>query len=161
MQAPASPQSEVSLILSCGEQAGEVALSIQNAGRADTAVLLGIALANGLWYLPREVVVELERSGNSEPEELVYRGPSGIAGRIDHWIVTLPVRAAFTLTLKPTEFVSTAPARATSPPEALRLRLTGRAITSDLNPELAGMKEWRVWTGSATSNTLRLSDCSR
>ena len=79
MQTPA-PQADLSLVLSCGEKSGEVALSIRNAGPTDTAVLMGLSLANGRWYVPRELVVELKRNGNPEWEELVYRGPSDVAG---------------------------------------------------------------------------------
>jgi len=122
---------------------------------------MGIALANGRWYLPREVVVELRRSGNPEVEQLLYQTPTGIAGRMDHWIVALPGRAKFTLTLRATDFISTSTARAVTPPEELRVRLTGRPITSDLNVDMTGMRTWRVWTGSASSNALRLSDCPR
>jgi hypothetical protein len=160
MQSPA-PQADLSLVLSCGEQPGEVTLAIHNSDQGDTAVLLGIALANGRLYLPRELVVELRRNGNPAVEELVYRGSGGIAGRIDHWVVTLPARATFTLALRAVDFISTSPAQAISPAEELRVRLTGRPITSDLNVDMTGLKTWRVWTGSARSNALRVSDCSR
>jgi hypothetical protein len=133
---------------------------MRNSGEIDTAVLLGISIANGRWHIPRELVVELRRSGSADIEHLVYRTPAGIAGRIDHWIVGLPVRSTFTLPLRPIEFVSTSatPERAT--PSELTVRLTGRAVTSDLNPEMRGVQAWRLWTGTATSNSVRLSDCA-
>ena len=115
-------------------------LSIYNPNETDTAILLGISLANGRWYLPRELVVELTRNGSSEVEELVFRGPSAIAGRMDHWVVALPVRSTFTLTLRASDFMSTSAARAVSAPEELKVRLTGRSITSDLNLDMTGMK---------------------
>jgi hypothetical protein len=159
-QSEAPPQPDLSLILRCGEQPNELALTIQNSGQTDTAVLIGIALANGRWYLPRELVVDLRRSGSAEVEQLVYRGPTGVAGRIDHWVVALPVRATFTVLLRSTDFVSTTAATVATPPTELTVRLTGRPITSDLNVDMTGMKAWRLWTGSASSNTVRLSDCS-
>jgi hypothetical protein len=150
-----------SLVLSCGEEPGEVMLSIHNRDQTDRAILLGVSLANGRWYLPRELVVELGRNGNAEVEELVFRGPSGIAGRMDHWVVPLPPRSAFILTLRPSDFISTSAAQAVSPPDELKIRLTGRSITSDLSLDMTGMKAWRVWTGTAVSNPLRISDCPR
>lgn len=161
MQSPAPPQANLSLALSCGAQPGDVRLSIHNSDQTDTAILIGIALANGRWYLPRELVIELRRSGSTEVEELVYNGPTNIAGRIDHWVVALPVQATFTLILRAADFIATSPARAVSPAEELKVRLAGRPIASDLNVDMTGMKTWRVWTGSASSNALRLSDCSR
>jgi len=159
-QVEAPPQPDLSLVLKCGEQPNELALTILNSGQTDTAVLIGIALANGRWYLPRELVVDLRRSGSAEVEELVYNGPTGIAGRIDHWVVALPVRATFAVLIRSTDFVSTTAPTAATPPTELTVRLTGRPITSDLNVDMAGMKAWRLWTGSASSNTVRLSDCS-
>jgi hypothetical protein len=161
MQDPAPPQVNLSLVLSCGTQPGDVRLSIHNSDQTDTAILVGIALANGRWYIPRELVVELRRTGSTEVEELLYNGPTGIAGRIDHWVVSLPVQATFTLTLRAADFITTSAAGAVSPPEELKVRLTGRPITSDLNVDMTGMKAWRVWTGTAVSNPLRISDCSR
>ena len=154
------PQPDLSLVLRCGEQPNELTLTIQNSGQTDAAVLLGIVLANGRWYLPRELVVDLKRGGSPAIEQLVYRGPAGIAGRIDHWVVALPVRATFTVPLRATDFVSTTAPAVAIPPTELTVRLTGRPITSDLNADMTGMKAWRLWTGSAASNTVRLSDCS-
>lgn len=160
VQIAAPPQPDLSLVLRCGEQPNEVALTIQNSGETDTAVLIGIALANGRWYLPRELIVELRRSESPAVEQLVYQGPTGIAGRIDHWVVALPVRATFSVVLRPTDFISTSPPAVATPPTELTVRLTGRPITSDLNVDMTGMRAWRLWTGNASSNTVRLSDCS-
>jgi hypothetical protein len=161
VQNTAPPEKDLSLVLSCGNQAGEVRLDVHNPDQSDTAVLLGIALANGRWYLPRELVVELRRSGSSDVEDLSYQSPSNIAGRMDHWVVALPGQATFGLTLRAADFIATSPPGSASPPEELRVRLAGRPITSDLNIDMPGMKMWRVWTGSAISNALRLSDCPR
>jgi hypothetical protein len=161
MQNPAPHQRDLALVLSCGTQPGEVRLEIHNPEQTDTAVLLGVALANGQWYLPRELIVQLRRSGSTNVEELLYNSPSNIAGRMDHWVVALPAQATFSLTLRAADFVATSPAGTVSPPEELKVRLAGRPITSDLNVDMTGIKTWRVWTGSAISNALRLSDCSR
>ena len=159
-QGSAPPPAALSLALSCGEQSSEVTLTIRNPDQTDTAVLIGIALANGRWYQPRELVMELRRSGSPEVEELLYKGATNIAGRVDHWVIALPAGATYALTLRATEFVSTSAARAGAPPEELSVRLTGRPITSDLNVDMTGMKAWRLWTGSVSSNALRLSDCA-
>ena len=159
VQTEPDPQPNISLMLDCGERPDEVVLSIRNAGEADTAVLLGIVIANGRWHVPRELMVELKRAGQ-EIEQLVYRSPAGIAGRIDHWIVGLPVRSTFRLTLRPTDFVSISSTPRSAAPIELTARLTGRAVTSDLNPDMKGMQAWRLWTGTVTSNSVQLSDCA-
>jgi hypothetical protein len=147
------------LRLSCGKTLSELALSIQNPDSTDTAVLLGITLSSGRWYLPRELVVEVQRSGRPGVEELIYAGPAGIAGRIDYWIVPLPAGATFTLTMHAADFIATAAPRLVAPTDELRVRLSGRSITSDLNVDMNGMRAWRLWTGTARSNPLRLADC--
>jgi hypothetical protein len=159
-QTEPDPQPNIVLTLDCGERPDEVVLSIRNSGEVDTAVLLGIVIANGRWHVPRELMVELKRAGSPDIEQLVYRSPAGIAGRIDHWIVGLPVRSTFTLTLRPTDFVSISSTPGLATPSELRARLTGRAITSDLNPDMTGLQAWRLWTGTVTSNSVQLSDCA-
>ena len=160
MQGSAPSPAAPSLVLSCGEQSSEVTLTIRNADQTDTAVLIGIALANGRWYQPRELLMDLRRTGSPEVEELSYNGATNIAGRIDHWVIALPAGATYALTLHAAEFVSTSATRAVAPPEELRIRLTGRPITSELNVDMAGMKAWRLWTGSVSSNALSLADCA-
>jgi hypothetical protein len=105
------------------------------------------------------LVIELRRTGSADTEELVYRSPAGVAGRIDHWIVGLPVRSTFALTLRPIEFVTTASTPGLKPPSEITARLTGRTVTSNLNPDMKGVESWRLWTGTVTSNSVRLSDC--
>ena len=104
--------------------------------------------------------MELTRSGSPEVEELLYNGATNIAGRMDHWVIALPAGATYALTLRAAEFVSTSATRTVAPPEELKVRLTGRPITSDLNVDMTGMKAWRLWAGSVTSNALRFSDCA-
>jgi hypothetical protein len=158
-------QADLSLSVSCGSKPNEVTLTILNQSTNDTAVLLGSADGNGDRYLPAELVVEVRRAQSAEFEPLVYAGVGGVTGgRTDHWIVTLPARATFTLPLRTTDFAANTPGfkSLTGPPEELRVRLTGRAITADLSLDMAGMKLWRLWTGTAVSNGLRVAaDCGR
>ena len=151
---------DLSLTLACGKQPSELTLSIANTGTADSALRLGVVLANGAWYQPKELAIELVRVGGEQPETLVYEGLSGIGGRIDHWIAALPARATFTLVLQSSDFISTTQPTPASAPEAVAVRLTGRPITEDLNPDMSGLRNWKVWTGTARSNQLRLSDCT-
>lgn len=155
-----SAVSDVDLTLACGEQPSELVVTIRNTGQSDTAVYLGTALANGRWYEPASLTIELTRTGRSEPEDLVYLGMRGIAGRIDPWIVTLPARAAFMLTLRSGDFVSTTQPTPSANPEALAIRLTGRPIIST-SLDMPGLNLWSVWIGTTRSNRLQLSECAR
>lgn len=165
MQNPAPPpQADLTLSVGCGTKPNEVILTILNPSDGDTAVLLGYALDNGRSYLPRELVVEIKQGGNSDFEELLYYHPVTIVGRLDHWVVTLPAGARFTLMLHTVDFASLTPRYIplAAPPEELRVRLTGRPVAADLNPNMTGMKRWRVWTGTALSNSLRVAaECVR
>jgi hypothetical protein len=164
-QNPAPKPTDLTLSVGCSQRVNEVVLTIRNPGTTDTAVLLGYALGNGQRYLPRELIVEIKRDGNADFEQLLYNGtPSGIAGRIDHWIVTLPASASFVLPLRATDFSANVAGfrTLTGPPEELRVKLTAQAITSDLSLDMAGMKLWRLWTGTVVSNSLRVAaECVR
>jgi hypothetical protein len=157
-------QPSISFTAGCSARPDEVTLTIHNLTDTDTAVLLGYALANGRRYLPRELTVEIKRNRNSEFEPLVYNGPSNVAGRMDHWIVTLPANASFILPLRASDFGANTAGFTplTAPPEELRIRVTGKVIAADLSLDMAGMKLWHLWEGTAVSNSLRVvADCVR
>ena len=143
----------------CGPQPDTIRLTIQNSGNQDTAVLLGYALGNGEVYLPREFIVEVTSGDGSQTEPLVFQRPLRLAGRIDNWIVPLPQQASFTLVLRAFDFIPLTTRSLPFKAEQLRVRLTGKTITNDLNPDLVGLRNWHVWTGEAASNTLDLRQC--
>jgi hypothetical protein len=159
-QNPIPSRLDISLTLTCAEAPNELAVTIRNAGDIDTAVLMGTALANGAMYIPSALTIQLRRVGIPEVEQLVPRGPAAVAGRIDHWLVELPVRASFSFVLRPADFITTSQVRVSTPPDELVVQLTGRPVTFDLNPDMTGMKAWRLRTGTARSNALRLSECA-
>ena len=163
--APPPPPPDIALTVACGSRPNEVALTILNQSGSDTAVLLGYAFGNGAQYFPRELVVEIKRAAGADFEPLLFAGPGGIAaGRMDHWILTLPARAAFTLPLRATDFSANTPGfnTLTAPPAELRVKLTGRSITADLSLDMSGVQLWRLWQGTAVSNSLRLAaECGR
>jgi len=162
-QSPSPRQTDITLSVGCGRKANEVVLTILNPGPTDTAVLLGYAIGNGQRYLPRELIVEIKRDAGADFEQLLYDGPRGILGGIDHWIVTLPASASFVLPLRATEFAANAAGfrTLTGPPEELRVRLVGQVIASDLSADMARMKLWNLWTGTAVSNSLKVAECGR
>ena len=39
------------------------------------------------------------------------------------------------------------------------MHLVAATVDDDPNPDLAGLKLWRVWTGQLESNALQMGDC--
>jgi hypothetical protein len=74
----APPQPDLTLAVACSSRPDEVTLTIVNPSTADTAVLIGYALANGGRYLPRELVVEIKRSVEADFEALLYDDQPGL-----------------------------------------------------------------------------------
>ena len=131
---------------------------IRNGGPDDTAIIFGVALANGRKYLVDEMTLQV--TGGGRVEEYRYRPmhyPGVIAGRIDDWIVPLPVGTSYTLTFQPVDFVSTSVRLNDLPKDArLSLRLRTRGATTSPQPDVMGLRGFHVWTGSnlLTSNEL-------
>jgi hypothetical protein len=153
---------DMSLVVSCGTKPNEIRVTMANQGSTDTSLLLGHVLANGKWYLPRNLVVEITRTNTSDVETLTYHPadvPAGIAGRIDHWVMSLPSQSSFTLVLRAADFISTTGRFTPGPNDQLRVRFAGQPIPGPLNMDMAGIEGWRVWTGSLVSNALRLGSC--
>jgi hypothetical protein len=153
---------ELSLTVACGVKANEIQVTMRNISDNDTAVLLGHVLANGKWYVPRNLTVEITRSGTGQVETLTYHPvdlPGVIAGRVDHWVMPLPSQSSLALMLRAMDFVSITRRFTPGPADQLRVRFTGQPITGTLNPDMGGVRHWRVWTGTLESNALRLGDC--
>jgi hypothetical protein len=146
------------------EPTGGFRLTVENTGDDATAILLGMSLANGLWQELRELTLLVKRPQQEEMEEYQYRSrqfPAGVAGRIDHWILTLPGDSAYSMGLSPLDFFSPVRsirlARLPSPAE-VSVRLLGKPVTSDLNVDMAGVRTMRLWTGTVTSKSVKVPD---
>lgn len=151
---------DLSLTVACGVKPNEIQVTMRNTSDNDTAVLLGHVLANGKWYLPRNLTVEITRAGTGQTETLTYHPVDlGIAGRIDHWVMPLPGRSSFTLTLRAIDFVSITSRFTPGPADQLRVRFTGLPVTGPLSVDMTGLQSWRVWTGTLESNAVRLGAC--
>jgi hypothetical protein len=143
---------------------GSFRLTIANIAVDDTAVLLGTVLANGRWYELRDLTLIVKGPDQDAPAEYQYRSagyPTGVAGRIDHWILPLPGGSAFSMTVSPRDFFSplTSNRLANLPSAAtVIVRLVGRPVTYDLNVDMTGLRNVRLWTGTATSLPLRVRD---
>jgi hypothetical protein len=141
--------------------------TIRNTGMQDTAVIFGIVLGNGSKYMVLGMTLEVTTDGSGPAEHHQYHPrhyPSGIAGRVDDWIVPLPVGGAYALTLEAADFIAGNERKDSLPRDArISLRLPIRGPAGEPNPDVAGLRHFRVWTGSTAlvSNELATSESCR
>jgi hypothetical protein len=119
-----------------------IEVSIRNTGKADTAVVVGAVLGNGAKYMIGEMTLSARRDGAPELQfrHVPRHYPSAIGGRVDDWIVPLPVGASYGLMVQASDFISHgASRRMGSLPSAARLsvRLAVRAPSSP-NSDMVG-----------------------
>jgi len=158
----------ISVALAC-EDSQRMTVTIRNGGTADTAVIFGVVLANGSKYLVDDMTMQVTTGSGRVVEQYKYHPrhyPSGIAGRVDDWIVPLPAGASYSLTLAAADFIVGAnqERRDSFPPDALlSLRLPIRGPTEAPNLDVTGLRLFRVWTGSTMlrSNDIAISERCR
>ncbi|MGP8261066.1 MAG: hypothetical protein ACLQM6_14060 [Acidobacteriaceae bacterium] len=127
---------------------------------------LGWMLANGRGPLYVYAIRLSLTNPDGTRYELELRGPGGIAGRIDTWIVPLapdctfsvpvnlddywvPAKNIFVLTLTPGQYTVTA-------------EYTGVAVPQkSANSDMLGISLMPYWTGTAKSNSLQFTITSR
>jgi hypothetical protein len=167
MLGPVQPQARetsIILVLAC-QDARRMTATIRNAGTEDTAVIPGVVLGNGRKYMVDRMALQA-RTGSGPAQQYHYHPyhyPSGVAGRVDDWILPLPAGGSFTLMLTAADFLSGTNPRPEDLPRNARLslRLPLRRVATP-NSDLAGLSYFRVWTGSGalTSNEIATpGDC--
>lgn len=73
-------------------------ITLRNVGRTDSAIVLGIILGNGNRYIAENLALEIRTATSTTPYRYADPKPSVIAGRVDPWIVGLPMHSEFKLT---------------------------------------------------------------
>jgi hypothetical protein len=138
---PPSPQ--VRLALRC-LPTGELQATLRNDGTADTAVIFGAVLGNGAKYMVGHLSLLVRTEGQSESFRM-YRPthyPSHIGGRVDDWIVPLPVGASYALRLRASDFEGWRSATVFAP-STLTVRLELRGHSPHASPDA---RLFRIWT---------------
>jgi hypothetical protein len=95
---PTQPELKIQCQMSAGSPI--LRISLLNESTSDTAIVIGMSIGNGRWYVADSVVVEVKRAHDGPVE--IFRpggGPPAIAGRVDPWIVPLPAGSEFSLAL--------------------------------------------------------------
>ncbi|MEO5896228.1 MAG: hypothetical protein ABIS06_11045 [Vicinamibacterales bacterium] len=158
-------QSEpIRMVLSC-QSTRALTVGFENVGTEDTALVIGMTLGNGRRYMVNGLVLQLKREDGGAAEIFRYSPqdyPGAIGGRVDDWIVPLPVRTSFQLKLDSSQFWSEQFQRPDSLPlkSKASLRLPVRAASP--GTDLLGLKFLRIWTGSGTLTSNEISvpeDC--
>jgi hypothetical protein len=135
-----------------------LAVTLQNPATADTAVVLGVTLANGRLYLPIGIKVRVQRSAQMREDEMLYNNPTR-GGRVDSWIVPLPAGSSFTFLVPVRHFISSTAyttdfKRFIPGGEGLDVR-----VLLDARPIQFGnadVKLQAVWVGALTSNQIHV-----
>jgi hypothetical protein len=160
LQAPAAEQRpQLRLELQC-QRPGVLLATIRNDGSVDTALIFGVVLANGAKYMVGNLRLFIKTEGQPEYVRLYQptHYPAVIGGRVDDWVVPLPVGASYGLLLRVADFqgwrdLSTFPASTLS----VRLPVTGPSAHASADAKL-----FHVWTeqDALTSNVVQMpGDC--
>ena len=156
-----TPPGALRLILHCG-YSPELTLrfTLENVGDVSTAAVFGVVLGNDRTYSPNDLALTVRRGGVEQTYKLADRSIGIVAGRLDPWVVALPARAAYSVSLPAGRFGAAEHLR---DPADIQLQVTTRALESTfLSPGLADLKFLRLSVGTLTSNRLRFpAECSK
>ena len=137
----------------------EFLLALDNVGKEDRVVNLGMMLANGKALYPTAVqLIITDESGTRRT--LVLRGPAGIAGRVDDYVVPLKAGStySFRVTLNDYWSPSTPEWNVVLPRGTYHVmrRYVGQGAKF-INADTEGMKLLALWEGELESKPLEFS----
>jgi hypothetical protein len=140
-------------------------VELRNAAQKDLVVNLGMMLANGKMQYPNALVLILT-DAQRKSRRLDLREPSAIAGRVDPFVLPIPIGATFSIPvdlekywvaeskefdykLKPGTY-------------SLEAQFTGRSVSQqEANLDVKGIALMPYWTGTVASNQLRFEVSSQ
>jgi hypothetical protein len=135
-------------------------LAFRNVGDHDVTLNLGSMLANGKVQLPNYISLNLaDAEGKMRLFQFADKKHSGVAGRLDDYVVPLRVGSMYTLTLKLDEFWCPDTSEFEIKLLPGKNRLTAQFEGSGaklINLDMPGMKLMNFWLGKVESNTLTL-----
>jgi hypothetical protein len=158
-------QSEpIRMVLSC-QSTRSLTVRFENVGTEDTAIVVGITLANGRRYIMDGLTLQVkgDQSSGVESWRISHHYSPNVAGRMDDWIVPLPIGGAFDLKLDASQLWSEQFNRLEGFPLNARvsLRLPLRAPNPGM--DVRGLGLLRVWTGNGVlaSNEISIAEQCR
>jgi hypothetical protein len=134
-------------------------VELRNTGENDLILNLGIMLANGKRQYPNAVVLSLT-DDTGQRRQLDLREPGFIAGRMDPFVLPIPIDATFSLSVdldnywaaKSKEFDYKLKPGSYS----IQAQLAGRGVSQqEANLDVKGIALMPYWKGTVSSNQLR------
>ena len=133
-------------------------IELQNMGKRDLVLNLGITLSNGSKQYPDALVLMIiDPQGKARQFDLI--GPAAVAGRLDPLILSLPIGCAFSLPVDLGKYWA-APSKEFEykfqrGTYSIQARFTGKAVSQqEANLDVKGIALMPYWTGTVTSNQL-------
>jgi hypothetical protein len=112
---------------------------LRNDSGADTTVVVGFALGNGLAYLPVGVSVRSTTPAGEEKFSYSPVPPVRVNGRVDPWLVPLPTGATYSFSVPTTHFWNLASGYLDQRERTIRIVLDARPVTSVVS-DMEGMR---------------------
>jgi hypothetical protein len=134
-------------------------VELRNAGQKDLVVNLGAMLANGKRQYPNAVVLVLT-DAQGKSRRLDLREPGAIAGRVDPFILPIPIGATFSIPVDLDKYVAAESRefdyKLKPGSYLLDAQFTGRSVSQqEANLDVKGIALMPYWTGTVASNQLR------
>jgi hypothetical protein len=135
-------------------------LSFANVGDHDVTLNLGIVLGNGKLQSPTNIVLKfMDAQGKVRRFKFFDKRYSGIAGRVDDYVVPLRARSTYTIQLTLDQFWCQETNEFSIPLLAGDNYLTAEfegTSANHANPDMTAIKFMNFWRGKVESNTLKL-----
>jgi hypothetical protein len=134
-------------------------VELRNAGQNDLVVNLGMMLANGNRQYPNAVVLALT-DAQGKSRRLDLREPAFIAGRMDPFVLPIPVGATFSIPVDLDKYWAAESKEFNYKLKpglySLEAQFTGRGVSQqEANLDVKGIALMPYWTGTVASNQLR------
>ncbi len=140
-------------------------VELRNAGEKDILLNLGSMLANGKSQYPSAIVLTLS-DAHGKSRRLELRGPAGVAGRVDAFVLPIPIGARFSIPVNLRNYWAPVTEEFEIKLErgaySIEAQLTGKGISyDDANLDMKGLSAMPFWQGTVTSNRIRFEVPSR
>jgi hypothetical protein len=140
-------------------------LELRNAAQKDLVVNLGMMLANGKIQYPNAVVLVLT-DAQGESRRLDLREPWAIAGRVDPFVLPIPIGATFSIPVDLDKYWAAESKefdfKLKPGTYSLEAQFTGRSVSQqEANLDVKGIALMPYWTGTVASNHLRFEVASQ
>ena len=128
-------------------------IELRNAEESDLTLNLGIMLDNGRKQYPTAIFLNLtDTQGKSRRLDPI--GPAGVAGRVDPFVLSLPVGATFSMPVDLDKYFAVVSKEYDYKPTpgtySLEAQYTGKGVPRDIDLLLG-----HYWKGTVKSNQLR------